>query len=316
MNSRASVGRMSAQASMPARQAADSTPSSRPPPSLRANFRWLFTSIAVLSTLALAWALFDQWRNTVENHEIRQRSQIATLASATQTVMSSQEVLLDLLGRQLLLDGMDADGPAATALLDRTLAGTPAVAGYGLAAPDGELLAVNSTFDQEQLPNLLEQEVTRDSFLAALASDAMVIGRPYRMPALDDWVIPVRKAIRDPAGDIRGVMTAGLQLAGPDPFFEEQSFLGQRNTVQVVRAVDLFPLHWAAPVAPPANYYQQAIPREYYDRAVASAERRSGLTLEQIKSSALPVSYRNVNAAGPQFGMAVHDPRYGYWVLT
>jgi hypothetical protein len=84
----------------------------------------------------------------------------------------------------------------------------------------------------------------------------------------------------------------------------------------VVRAVDLYPLHWAAPVSPPPNYYERSIPRDFYEDAVASAEQRSGLSIEQIMASATPVSYRNVNAAGPQFGMAVHDPRYGYWVLT
>lgn len=316
MNPRAGGSETSAPASTPVRRGVRPTLFGGPSSSLRANFRSLFTSIVVLAGCALAWALYDQWRNTVEHHEIRQRSQITTVASATQTVMASQEVVLDLLGRQLLLDGLVDDPEAATQLLDQALRISPVVAGYGLASVDGSLLIFNSTFDQDALPNLLEQAATRDSFLDALASDGMVIGRPYRMPALDDWVIPVRKAIRDSSGAIRGVMTAGLQLYGPDPFFEEQSFLGERNTVQVVREADLFPLHWAAPVSPPADYYQRAIPRGYYEQAVASAEERSGLSLAEIMASGVPVSYRNVNAAGPQYGMAVHDPRYGYWVLT
>jgi len=316
MRSRAPDFSLPEPAGSSAGQAAPGTPEWRRGPSLRANFRWLFTLLAILGGLILAWALVDQWRSVVEHHEVRQRSQIATLASATQTVMASQEVVLDLLGRRLLDDGVAADSDQATALLDRLLAESVAVAGYGLAAPDGELLAVNSSFDQDELPNLLTQPASRESFLTALASDSMVIGRPYRMPALDDWVIPVRKAIRDDAGTVLGVMTAGLRLGGSDPFFEQQSFLGARNTVQIVREADLYPLHWAAPVAPPPGYYERPIPREYYERAVASAERRSGMTLDEIKASARPISYRNVNAAGPQYGMAVHDPRYGYWVLT
>jgi len=316
MNSRASGG----ETSVPGLEPAGGRPRREflggPASSLRSNFRSLSILIVVLAGCALAWALYDQWRNVVEHHEMRQRSQITTLAGATKTVMASQEVVLDLLGRQLLLDDLADDRESATQLLDRALGISPVVAGYGLASTDGNLLIVNSLFDQDALPNLLEQTGTRDSFLEALASEGMVIGRPYRMPALNDWVIPVRKAIRDSTGEIRGVMTAGLQLYGPDPFFEAESFLGKRNTVQVVRASDLYPLHWAASMAPPADYYQRAIPRGYYEQAVASAEERSGLSIDEIMASGVPVSYRNVNAAGPQFGMAVHDPRYGYWVLT
>jgi hypothetical protein len=190
-----------------------------PTSSLRANFRFLFTLIVILAGGVLAWALYDQWKNIVEHHEMRQRSQITTLASATQTVMASQEVVLDLLGRQLLFNGLAEDTAAAARLLDGARGTSPAVAGYGLASADGELLVVDSSFDRGVLPNLLDQSVSRESFLEALASDAMVIGRPYRMPALDEWVIPVRKAIRDSTGRIRGVMTAGLELYGPDPFF-------------------------------------------------------------------------------------------------
>ena len=44
----------------------------------------------------------------------------------------------------------------------------PSVIGFGLARPDGQLVLVNSAQDREQLPNLLHQEVSRDSFLYTL----------------------------------------------------------------------------------------------------------------------------------------------------
>lgn len=285
-------------------------------PSLRRNLRLFFLLIAVVGMLMLAWLLVEQWQTTIGRHEMQQRSQIAALASATQTMMASQEMVLDLLGRRLLLDRLVQRPDAAVALLDRMLEINPVVAGYGLADADGHLRVVNSTFATERLPNLLEQPDSRASFAAALRARHMVIGRPYRMPALGEWVIPVRKAIRDRGGRVAGVMTAGLRLDGARPFFDKQSFLGPRNTVQIVRDRDLYPLHWAAPEAPPADYYEHPIPRAYYDDAIASAERRSGLDIEQIKVNAEPYTYRNVNAQGPQFGMAVFDPRYDYWVLS
>ena len=284
--------------------------------SLSRNLKWFAVLIAVVGAALLAWALLDQWRGITDRHEIRQRSQVATLAGATQAVMESQEMVLDLLGRQLLVDGLVEDPAAARVLLDRMLEINRSAAVYGLAAVDGEPLVSNSGIDHDRMPNLLHQEVSRETFIAALESRYMVIGRPYRVGELAAWIIPVRKAIRGADGEILGVMTAGLQLDGPEPFFEEQTFLGPRNTVQIVRDSDLYPLHWAARTPPPDDYYRHAIPHPYYVAAISSAERRSGLDIRRIKASGRPFSYRNVNAQGPQFGMAVYDPRYDYWVLS
>jgi diguanylate cyclase (GGDEF)-like protein len=286
--------------------------------SLSHNFRQLFLALVAVGAALLLWVLLDQWHRITDRHEIRQRSQIVTLASATRKVMASQELVLDMVGRELLQGALVGDRAAAVAELDRLRALNPVVAAYAFSDLDGNVVLGNSDLDtgRDNMPNLLQQDASRATFLAALGSDRMVIGQPYRIPVLDQWAIPVRKAIRDGQGQALGVMTAALQLGGNDPFFEQQFFLGPRNTLQIVRGADLFPLHWAASMAPPEGYYTRPIPREFYDRAVASAERRSGYDIEQIRSDALPVPYRVVNALGPHLGYTVYDPVYDFWVLT
>jgi len=283
---------------------------------LRQHLKWFFWLLAIAGTLLLVWALLDLWRAIIERHEIRQRSQIATLANATRTVMVSQELVLDLLGRELLLGDLTPDSGSAIRLVDHVLELNPAVVGYGLADADGKLVVVNSRFEKDTFPNLREQASTRTSFESSLRSKRMVIGQPYRAPALDEWIIPVRKAIRNPAGEVLGVMIAGFRLGGTDSIFDHESFLGPRNTVQVVRGEDLYPLHWAAAIDRPEGYYTRPIPREYYMRAVASAEKRSGMSIDNLKAAGRPVSYRVTNALGPHFGYTVYDPVYDYWVLT
>lgn len=278
--------------------------------SLRRNLKQLFLLIALIGAALLVSGLYGQWRAIGERHEIRQRSQIATLAGATRNMMASQEMVLDLLGRQLLVDGLADDPDAAIALLDRMLELNPSVAAYGLANTAGEILARNSRSGPLRMP---ERQAVLPETLESLH---MRLGRPYFLQPLDEWVVPVCLAIRDSSGHVFGVMTASLRLQGPRPFFEEQSFLGEMNTVQIVRESDLFPLHWAASMAPPDGYYTRSIPREYYVSAIASAERRSGTDIATIMASGKPVSYRVNNALGPHFGMAVYDPTYGYWVLT
>ena len=278
--------------------------------SLRRNLKQLFGLIALIGAGLLVSGLYGQWQGIAERNEMRQRSQIATLAGATRNMMASQEMVLDLLGRQLLVDGLVADSVAAVALLDRMLELNPTVAGYGLASPAGERLAWTSR--SSGIPARERQAILPET----LESMHMRLGRPYFMQSLGEWVVPVCMAIRDANGHVLGVMTASLRLQGPRPFFEEQSFLGETNTVQIVRESDLFPLHWAASMAPPEGYYTRSIPREYYLDAIASAERRTGAGIEEIMASGRPVGYYVTNALGPHFGMAVFDPTFDYWVLT
>lgn len=285
---------------------------------LSRNFRLLFLSLVAIGAVLLAWVLLEQWRGITDRHEIRQRSQIVTLASATRKVMASQELVLDLVGRELLHESVNGGRATAVAELDRLRALNPVVAAYAFSDLDGNVVLGDSDLEsvRPSLPNLLEQEASRATFAAVLDSHRMVIGRPYHMPVLDLWAIPARKTIRDEQGRPLGVMMAALQLGGNDPFFEQQFFLGPRNTVQIVRGADLFPLHWAASMAPPEGYYTRPIPRDYYNRAVTSAEQRSGFEIEQIQRDARPVPYRVVNALGPHLGYAVYDPVYDFWVLT
>lgn len=278
--------------------------------SLRRNLKRLFLLIALIGAGLLLSGLYGQWHGIGERHEMRQRSQIATLASATRNMMASQEMVLDLLGRQLLIDGLAGDPDAAVSLLDRMLELNPSVAAYGLVNPAGEILIRDSR-------SMGVPASERRALLpGALDSMHMRLGRPNFMQSLGEWVVPVCMAIRDAEGVVLGIMTASLRLQGPRPFFDERSFLSELNTVQIVRESDLFPLHWAAAMDPPEGYYTRAIPREYYVNAIASAERRSGVAIEEIMASGRPVSYYVTNALGPHFGMAVFDPAYGYWVLT
>ncbi len=285
--------------------------------SLRSNLGRFFILLALIGGALLAWALFDQWRAIAERHEIQQRSQIAALGNATRNVLSNQEVLLEVLGRVLLIhDGAGLTASDASRLLDDLRALNSFVAVYSLVDNEGHPKLVNSGFAEYELPNLLEWEDTRESFERALTSQRMVIGRPTLLLALNQWVVPVAKAIRYPDGTVGGVMTAGLFLDGSNPFFDPDTFLGPRNNVQVVRGYDLYPLHWASEIARPQAYFSQPIPRRYYDAAVASAEHRSGLSIEEIRHSGRPVSYRVVNALGPHLGMTVYDPVYDFWVLS
>lgn len=97
-------------------------------------------------------------------------------------MMASQEMVLELLGRQLLIDGLILERQAAIGLLDRMLELSPAVAGYGLVGPDGSVLMQDSASASNRSPN--GPVVPPGTFEEALQSNHLRLGKPYQ-PQVD-----------------------------------------------------------------------------------------------------------------------------------
>jgi diguanylate cyclase (GGDEF)-like protein len=85
-----------------------------------------------------------------------------------------------------------------------------AFVGFGFSNIDGDILVGSSNLDLSRMPNLKQSKNSRDTFIAALKSKHMVLGKTYYLQAIDSWVIPLRKSIRDMDGKVRAVMIAGI----------------------------------------------------------------------------------------------------------
>ncbi|MDN3686108.1 hypothetical protein QW180_31145 [Vibrio sinaloensis] len=87
--------------------------------------------------------------------------------------------MLLLLGEQLTRDKPLPDAPQHAPILDKVRATHSAFVGLGLANPQGDLLEVSSNLPLDSLPNLKQQEESRDSFIQTLDANRLVIGRTY-----------------------------------------------------------------------------------------------------------------------------------------
>ncbi|MGD2173050.1 MAG: EAL domain-containing protein [Gammaproteobacteria bacterium] len=122
-----------------------------------------------------------------------------------------QEIMLDLLGRQILNDDSPDRWQRAESLLDSVLKQNESLLAFGLANLDGDIIVGSSNLDLSKMPNLKRFDNSRATFLKALDVDRMVLGRTYFLAALDDLVIPIRKGIRDSENNLIGMMTGGIK---------------------------------------------------------------------------------------------------------
>ncbi|MCA1908846.1 MAG: EAL domain-containing protein [Magnetospirillum sp.] len=157
---------------------------------------------------------------------LKHQSAIAT--EATRISFSGLEALLNTVGLDLVAKGAIDHPERGETHLSRIAKSPLNVVAYGLAKPDGQLVLISGR-GTRSLPNLMADPRTAISFQRTLQSDHLELGRPYLMPTLGEWVIPVRMAIRGDDGQVKAVMTAGLKIDGDGTIWADASRSPQHN---------------------------------------------------------------------------------------
>ena len=256
-------------------------------------------------------------------HEIdRGRTELAyandLVANSQRVVLSKYESMLALLGERLLeLDGLRGSRRARE-WVDTLLRRNPELAGFGLADPQGRLVLTSFNIDTERLPNLRTDPHTADTFRRTLQSDRMIIGRTYFMPALGEWVIPLRYALRDEAGRVRAVMTTGLRLDSSSSIWS-QHIVPDHIRFAVVRR-DMF-RQYASYVGPQEReqYYGRKVSPELVDYYRRAYREQTG-QVPDLESAGIEL--RRFSLFAPdlygrwQLAVVGYEPVYGNFIIT
>jgi len=173
------------------------------------TFFVLFTLFVATATSVLVWT---SWIEVKEKAELELQYINTMVSSSYASDLQQNETLLGLLGGRLLENDVMHHPERIQKLIRHPLETNPSLAGFGISRTDGQLISISYIPKNYQLPNLLDDDKSRDTFLKALKYKKMVIGRTYYMPLLDKWVIPLRTPILDQNGNIAFVLTTGIDL--------------------------------------------------------------------------------------------------------
>lgn len=188
-----------------------------------------FLFIFLSSLLTAAAMLYLKWEDLKSETFNNLASTNQLIQTSTSTVLELQETVLTVVGHRLLeLDGLH-ENPEARKIITETLEQNPKLAGFGLADTEGNLVLTSANLDRKALPNLLEKPETARSFRQALASDDMILGRSYYLPAAGNWLIPARFSLKDKLGKTVAVMTTGFSLYEEDSLFNIKSLPKSMN---------------------------------------------------------------------------------------
>ncbi|TWD42586.1 diguanylate cyclase/phosphodiesterase [Vibrio crassostreae] len=198
---------------------------------------WSLYALIVLLTLILFAVLgVTKWQANRDDFIEQQHIQVELFSSSVSSLLTSQEALLEVVGHQLAQqsDFTRTASIQIRPILDKLLDTHPAIAAFGLLNPQGDYLAISSNLQLSNQHNLLNHPYTRDSFLEAMSSEKMVLGRTYFQESLNSLVIPLRKSISIDGKNVDAVMTAGLRLDSTI-VFENNAHAGSYNTLTLLR---------------------------------------------------------------------------------
>ena len=283
---------------------------------LKRNIWTLYFLIVIVGVALLGVSLQQRWQETLSDETAHQLSRAELISQSVHSLFRTQELVLDVVGRELLDSGEPLEERREMPLLDSILSVNPALVGFGLARPDGTLVRISTNMDTSRLPNLLENPSTAEGFRQALESDVMVVGRTYYMDALGAWLIPIRKALRADDGSVVAVMTAGLKIGAEGSVLGQDLHDGPEDSVILFREADKYVQFMSREGATPERYSALQINEERLSAQRRDFEERTGKTMADIMASPEAVYFHMTRDQRDYLIASTFDARYQIWTVS
>jgi len=289
---------------------------------IKRNLWFLFYVLCLSGLVFLILVSYLSWKETVSAHTENQKQQTELIKDALHSVLVTQEMMLDVLGTKLLREGFGRSGVATEVgiplIFDQMLKVNPSIEALGLLTPKGDYLAISGNADMSTLPNLIKQEVSRDSFLHALKSPHMVLGRTYYFKPVDAWVIPIRKTLRDADGKPLAVMAAALSIQKSADFFNNKLHYNNDDTIKIFRAFDYYVQYASsARLEELDQLYRQQIPKGLIENVLRKFSENNRLSLKDLHDSGKIYTTITAMETGKEILLcAGYDNRYELWTTS
>lgn len=282
----------------------------------KVNIWTLFYLIAISSFGLLIWLslnTFQHEKKELHDHLLVDAKFLSQMAHAS---LAEKELSLDVLGSRLFEDQTYLDKAESQKILDKALELTPSLIGFGVFSSDGNLLVSSSNIERDITPNIDTHTATKESFLRTLQSHNMVIGKTYFFKPLNEWVIPIRKAIRNHQGKVMGVVTAGLKI-GKNGFINQNHALKGRNILIVDDITKNRILLTGMPQNTYPKLYHDPIPTETIQKVQQFFKKEYNLSIDDVKqlTETTFLEFYSLNTQQEVAAATLYDPFYQVWFV-
>ena len=276
---------------------------------------WSLYALIVLLTLMLFAGLgVTKWQSNRNDFTEQQHIQVELFSSSVSSLLTSQEALLEVVGHQLAQqsDFTRTASIQIRPILDKLLDTHPAIAAFGLLNTQGDYLSISSNLQLSDQKNLLQYKETRSSFLDAMASEKMVLGRTYFQESLNSLIIPMMKSISIDGKNIAAVMTAGLRLDSTI-VFENNAHAGSYNTLTLLR-LDNYRQFFSSDIES-LDAYSDPVGQDVMKRISKSFNEQIGISIKDAATGKNTYSFVISDEKYHALLSAKYIPDYKLWVV-
>jgi len=281
------------------------------------RFLWrTYLFIVCFSIISAGAFLYLKWADIKHVAGAEQTYANNLVSNSMESLLRKNETMLQVLGERLVEVLQLNQSSEAQALIDSVLSHNKELAGVGLANPQGDLILTSLNIDRHNLPNLLTTTQTTKTFKQALSSHHLIMGRTYYMKALDEWLIPIRIAIRDKSNQVVAVMTAGFRLGAAHSLWSSDNLPDHQRLV-IVRS-DMYRQYVSFIDEPQyKDWYAERVPEKFVAYVDNAFREQTGLSLSDIRTGwematvVLPNKTGEINVATISY-----DPGYGHYTIV
>ncbi|WP_428034127.1 bifunctional diguanylate cyclase/phosphodiesterase [Amphritea sp.] len=277
----------------------------------------IFYILTIFFLICLIAVSYIGWNNIYLQYQKSQENTLKLIASSTHSLYQTHEVMLDILGQRFIEDSGYKDNIRSMKILDAALLESPAITSIAIVNPQGQMLYATNGLDVSGFPNLLEQEESRKSFLAVMESQKMMFGRTYYFKPFNDWIVPIRKAIRDSQGNVRMVITAALRLEKSFGFIVKNADENDQYNTLIIRDDDQY-IQYASN-GPDNNYevYRSPFSAEKLVNIEKSLGQHYEHSEDELKRTEHIVSFPYTGDEKVQYLASLkYDNTYKLWLLS
>ena len=281
----------------------------------------IFYLILASAFIVFSILLYFSFENIEKRHFTETEHYADIISKTFHAKLLQNEMMLDLVGKYLLVDKANSSKESVQTYLDQLLKKNPYLAAFGLSDLDGNLLNTSSNILASKRLNLLKTNKINNDFKKVLETKSLYVGRTYYFKALNDWVIPLRKAIHNPDGEIIGVMTSGLKNSKNTNYLDSIQLAKKKNIVIILdsKNEDGFYRIYSSISSELSNeeLYNTPISTSIYNDVEQQLLLKYGKRIKELKENGQVASYKGLDIFNNKNISAItYDKEYRLWIAV
>ncbi|MCK9491205.1 MAG: EAL domain-containing protein [Sulfurimonas sp.] len=284
---------------------------------LKNNIWKIFYLLSIVATLFLVTLLYFNYKGIKERYTTQVEYYTQIVAQSIEADFMQKDMLLSVVGESIFKECKSSSKAKTEELFSLILKHNPSLVTLGLADKNGQVLVSSSNVEKKDI-NLMTNDKTSYDFKRSLSSDHMVVSRTYYFDAINEWIIPLRKAIRDDDGNILGVVIAGIKNSKNSNYLDAFE-LSKNKIVVILKDLDdkgnLYKLYYSQQNSSQIDLYEKPIKKELLSHVKEIFYSKYKYSIKELRKRPKTISlFINSDQIGDNIVGLNYVKKYKLWI--